>query len=410
MKKLIIIAIMALMVTVGCGGDTETQEPINEDPKESLEPEMEKEDEEDPLDDQLTAILSRMTTDEKIGQLVMVGIEGETLSEDEADLIIKHKIGGFILFGRNISDLEGTRNLIDHMKNLNLPSEVPLLLAVDEEGGSVTRLSGIYRNLPDQWYLGERGSEDLARDYGRIQGKKLISLGINVNFSPVLDVNSNPQNPVIGRRAISQNPETVARFGTEVFKGIMDSQAIPVGKHFPGHGDTATDSHVSLPVIEKTLDQLRENELVPFKRVIEEGIPAIMVGHLLIPKLDSQPATFSEVLINGLLREDFGFKGVVFSDDLTMGAVTQTMKPSDAALEFILSGGDVALICHGMEEPLEAIENIRIAYNEGILSEEELDIRVRRILQLKLDFNLVDTPLDRNLTWEINKDIEKLLD
>ena len=405
MRKLIGTLIFMLILT-GCGQvarETAPEEIPAENPPLQVEEPPSRE-------DLLMEAVQGMTLEEKIGQLLMAGFEGQEITERESSLIQEYHIGGFIFFGRNITDEEGTRGLIGDLKSLNGGSPVPLLIGVDEEGGAVTRLSGIFGNLPPQSRLGESGDPDLAYQYGSIQGEKLLRLGFNVNFSPVLDVDSNPDNPVIGNRSISPEPKVVAELGVQVWKGMADQGIIPVGKHYPGHGDTDVDSHTLLPVIQKSEEQLQSTELVPFKTSIQEGIPAMMVGHLLIPSLDDRAASLSSPIMEKLLREELGFGGVLFSDDLTMGAITESMTVSEAAVEFLAAGGDIALICHGETNVVEAFEAIERAVGEESLSEEEIDKKLVRIIRLKEDFGMEDRPVTDTFKRDLEDRIEGLFD
>jgi len=405
MKKIICILLLTILLS-GCGVIVQN-DPPGEIPAENPSPQ-----EPDPpsRDEVLAQFVEDMTLQEKIGQLIMAGFEGTQVSEREVSLIEDYHIGGFIFFGRNITNEEETRNLIHELKTIKSDSPVQLFIGVDEEGGPVSRLSGIYRNLPPQSSLGESGDPEIAYEYGSIQGEKLRRLGFNVNFSPVLDVDSNPNNPVIGNRAISNDPSLVAQLGIQVWKGIGDQGVVPVGKHFPGHGDTDVDSHTLLPVIEKSREELDETELVPFQASVDQGIPALMVGHLLIPALDQEPASLSEGIMEDLLRDEMGFRGVLFSDDLTMGAITDRMSVSEAAVDFIGAGGDVALICHGETEVMEAFKAIEAAVRDGIISEEYIDQKLVRIIRLKEDFKLGDEPVNDNSQEGIDSRIEGLFD
>jgi len=405
MKKIICILLLTILLS-GCGV-TVQNDPPGEIPAENPSTQ-----EPDPpsRDEVLAQFVEDMTLQEKIGQLLMAGFEGTQVSEREVSLIEDYHIGGFIFFGRNITNEEETRNLIHELKTIKSDSPVQLFIGVDEEGGPVSRLSGIYRNLPPQSSLGESGDPEIAYEYGSIQGEKLRRLGFNVNFSPVLDVDSNPNNPVIGNRAISNDPSLVAQLGIQVWKGIGDQGVVPVGKHFPGHGDTDVDSHTLLPVIEKSREELDETELVPFQASVDQGIPALMVGHLLIPALDQEPASLSEGIMEDLLRDEMGFRGVLFSDDLTMGAITDRMSVSEAAVDFIGAGGDVALICHGETEVMEAFKAIEAAVRDGIISEEYIDQKLVRIIRLKEDFKLGDEPVNDNSQEGIDSRIEGLFD
>ncbi|MDY0235155.1 MAG: beta-N-acetylhexosaminidase [Gudongella sp.] len=358
--------------------DTNKDIPVNENEKEKS------------IEDMISEQIEVMSLDEKIGQLLISGFEGPEISQRERELIETYKIGGFILFQRNIISYEQTLRLLNSLKDLNSNNKIPLLLSIDEEGGRVSRLDKIFKNLEPVSNLGLKNNEKLAFEYGQIQALKLLALGFNLNFSPVLDVNSNPKNVVIGNRAISDDPEKVALLGTQIFKSMMESGIIPVGKHYPGHGDTLLDSHYNMPIITKSKNELEKVEFLPFKKAIKNGIPGLMVGHLYLEALSNEPASLSTEIITDILRKEQDFDGVVFSDDLTMGAISDTYDIGDAAVKFIKAGGDIALICHNDDNIFRVINSIEDALAEGQITQYELDEKVFRILNLKKRFNLED--------------------
>jgi beta-N-acetylhexosaminidase len=403
----IIISILLVLLTVGCSPLKEQLPPSAEEPsREPLEP-VEKP---GPTEEEiLKERIMGMTFEEKLGQMVMIGIGGFTATEEELNLISENKIGGVILFQRNIKDADQVKELINSLIAANEGNPLPLIIGIDEEGGRVSRLSGIFDNLPPAAKLGEEDDLDLSYSYGAVQASKLRNLGFNLNFSPVLDVSSNPSNPVIGNRAISSDPFVAERNGESIIIGLMDGGIVPVGKHFPGHGDTSVDSHLTLPRITKNIEDMYTLELVPFIGAIEAGIPAIMVGHLMVEDIDDLPATISEKMINGLLRENLGFKGVVFSDDMTMGAIAENYEISSAVVDFIRAGGDIALICHGVQPVNEALQKIMNSYLEGSLDEKDINEHVLRIMMLKADIEENVDKVDVPETSEVEFLIEELL-
>ena len=215
-------------------------------------------------------LMEEMTLEEKIGQLLVIGMEGKTYGDELDHLIRQYHIGGIILLGKNISYPAGMLKLLNESKKANADYKIPLFISVDEEGGRVSRLPSSMKKLPAAEYFGRTGDETLAYETGAYLADLLHAFGYNMNYAPVLDVHSNPRNPVIGDRSFSSDPDEVADLGMAVMKGMTDNGIISVVKHFPGHGDTYVDSHLSLPVIGKTLEELHETELIPFKRAIEE--------------------------------------------------------------------------------------------------------------------------------------------
>lgn len=401
-KLFIILIILALLF--GCSLNQDAKLPIEEKPSPNGEiPDPDGEDKEpvkEPTEEELylkrlSDYIDSLSIEEKIGQLVIAGLEGTEVTSREVQLIKEFHISGFIFFQRNISDYSGTKDLMDELRENSNP-QLPLFFGVDEEGGLVTRLSGIYKNLPSLDVLGEKNDYLLSKEYGLIQGLKTLSLGFNLNFAPVLDVNSNPNNPVIGNRALSNDPNTVLQNGLALIDGYEESGVIPVAKHFPGHGDTSVDSHIDLPRVNKTKEELLKVELIPFMGAIEEGVAAIMVGHILMPELDDKPSSLSHEILTGILREDLSYKGLIISDDMTMGAITNYYGLEDASLEFLKSGGDLLLICHGLDTPSNVINRIKEGIINGEIDEKSIDEKLMRILRLKDKIKEISVELSRD--------------
>lgn len=336
-----------------------------------------------------------MTLEEKLGQLLIVGMEGKTYGDELDHLIRQYHVGGIILLGKNISYPAGMLKLLNESKRANADYEIPLFISVDEEGGRVSRLPSSMRKLPAAEYFGRIGDETLAYQTGVYLADLLHGFGYNMNYAPVLDVHSNPKNPVIGDRSFSSNPNAVADLGLATMKGMMDNGIISVVKHFPGHGDTHVDSHLSLPVIEKTLDELHEIELIPFQRAIEELADVIMVAHIMFPELDDKnPSSLSKKIITDLLRKEMQFEGVVITDDLTMGAIVNDYTVPEAALQSFIAGSDLLLIAGDYENQVGTIDALMAAVKAGTISEVRIDESVRRILRLKERFKLKDDPIE----------------
>ncbi|MDX9916552.1 MAG: beta-N-acetylhexosaminidase [Gudongella sp.] len=408
---LIALTAISLLIT-GCGRKQEGIKPetviseITQSEEETItleEPDITEETEEN----QLLERVQKMNLQEKIGQLVIIGINGAKANEEELKLIAERSVGGVIFFQRNVENETQLSTLIESLNEANGNSSLPLFLSIDEEGGKVTRLSNIFPNFRSAYELGKLNNEEASYKYGSLQALKLKYFGINMDFSPVLDVSSNAKNRVIGDRSISQNPEIVAIQGVSIAKGIMSQGIIPVVKHFPGHGDTSVDSHEGLPVINKNRDRLFKQDIYPFKYSIDNGIPAVMVGHLLVTAFDDEPASVSNIVINDLLRGDLGFNGVVFSDDMTMGAVTKGYGTAGAAAKFIISGGDVALICHGTESVNEFLDSMEEMVISGLITEEQINEKVLRIAALKEQFIVNDLDQQQNDLQELIEMMDK---
>lgn len=231
-----------------------------------------------------------------------------------------------------------------------------------------------------------------------------------MDFAPVLDINSNPKNPVIGNRAFGATLDIVRDLGIETMKGIQSENVIPVVKHFPGHGDTSVDSHVGLPTVNNDLNRLESFELVPFREAIEEGADAVMIAHILLPKIDKEnPSSLSKDIITDILRNKLEFDGVVITDDMTMGAISKNYNVNEAAVKSINAGTDIVLVCHGYEKAIEVINSVKDAVIKGEISEERVNESVYRILKLKNKYNLKDEITDSVDVDKINNKIRTLL-
>lgn len=343
------------------------------------------------LEARIALTIDSMSLEEKIGQLLITGLSGTTTNKATKRLIEQQHVGGFILFANNLKrGLQPSVALLNELKAANADNPVPLFLSVDQEGGRVTRLPDAFRKMPASMTVGQSHEPRLAERMGELIAHQLQTLGFNMNFAPVLDVASNPDNNVIGNRSFGADPELVAMMGAAQMSGLRAGGIIPVVKHFPGHGDTAVDSHVELPIIRKSADELAQLELLPFRHAIQSGAEAVMVAHILFPELDPEfPASLSDAIIAGLLRDKLGFEGVVITDDLAMGAIARHYGMAEAAVRAIEAGGDLVLIARS-----EAVGSIHGQLLErvrsGQLAESRIDESVARILRLKYTYNLQD--------------------
>ncbi|SDY11559.1 beta-N-acetylhexosaminidase [Salimicrobium album] len=357
------------------------------------------------------AKISNMSLDEKIGQMIFGGVSGTEMNEETQEVIEKYHVGGLILFGNNITSAPQTVDFLNEMKQVNENNPYPLLLGVDEEGGRVSRMPPEVTKLPPGGEIGELDDPDLAFKTGEILGAQMNELGFNLDFAPVLDVNSNPDNPVIGDRSFSSDPETVSELGIQVMKGIEEQEVIPVIKHFPGHGDTSVDSHLNLPKVTKSYEELKQMELVPFKQAIKAGADVTMTSHILLPAFDEQyPASMSEAVITDVLRDDLGFEGVVITDDLTMGAITNEYSVEDAAVETVKAGGDLLLMAHDSNLISTVFNELKTAVENGELSEARINESVARIADLKEKYQITGEQTPSPDFQPVNRKVEEVLE
>ncbi len=361
--------------------------------------------------EEIQQLINAMTLEEKVGQLVMVGIDGFSNDAHSRQLMEKYHVGGFIVFKKNIQTTNQLTALLNSLKETNAASnKVPVFLSVDEEGGRVSRLPEEFHKFPSNYIIGQKNDSILSYQIGQILGKELRAFGLNMDFAPVLDINSNPDNPVIGDRSFGTTAGLVSKLGVETMKGIQSQNTISVVKHFPGHGDTSVDSHIGLPRVNHGIDRLKSFELKPFEAAIENDADAVMIAHILLPKLDAEnPASFSKAVITDLLRTDMNFDGVVITDDFTMGAIAKNYDMGKAAVKSIKAGGDIVLVCHGFDKQETVIKALLAAARSGQISQDRLDQSVNRILKLKRKYVLADTPAGPVDVKSINDQIDALL-
>ncbi|MGR6856522.1 glycoside hydrolase family 3 protein [Bacillus halotolerans] len=381
--------------------------------------------------DDAKQIVDRMTLDEKLGQMLMPDFrnwkkEGESspqaftkMNEEVAGLIKKYQFGGIILFAENVKTTEQTVRLTDAYQKAS--PKIPLLLSIDQEGGIVTRL-GEGTNFPGNMALGATRSRINAYQTGSMIGKELSVLGINTDFSPVLDINNNPDNPVIGVRSFSSDRELTARLGLYSMKGLQRQNIASALKHFPGHGDTDVDSHYGLPLVSHNQKRLREVELYPFQKAIDAGADMVMTAHVQFPafddttyksKLDGSdimvPATLSKKVMTGLLREEMGFGGVIVTDALNMKAIADHFGQEEAVVMAIKAGVDIALMPVSVtslkdEQKLASVINsLKEAVKNGDIPLQQINKSVERIISLKIKRGIYPAQHDSNIDKKVKK-------
>ncbi|HXE75089.1 MAG TPA: glycoside hydrolase family 3 N-terminal domain-containing protein [Candidatus Xenobia bacterium] len=336
--------------------------------------------------------LKEMTLEEKIGQLIVAPLMAPFLDPRSSDVkelerrVTQYKVGGFHTFARDPT--ENVR-LLNHLQKL---AKVPLLITADLEGGAGYQFNGGTR-VPRAMALGATGSEELVYEAGRITALEGRALGIGVNFYPVVDVNNNPRNPIINIRAFGEDPAQVARLGAAYIRGSHAGGLLATAKHFPGHGDTAADSHMELPIIELGRERLDQIELPPFRAAVEAGVDAVMTAHICLPKLDPDPcppASLSPTVTTNLLRDNLRFPGLIFTDALTMNGVTTKYSPEEAAVLAVKAGADVLLIPVDSAKTVQALKR---AVESGEIPLERIEASARRILEAKAQLGLHENRL-----------------
>jgi beta-N-acetylhexosaminidase len=353
------------------------------------------------MQDPLQQRIDAMSIEWKIGQMLMAGVAGQALTDDARYLIGELHVGNVVLMPRNIDSPRQVFELTRHLQTVARDANgVGLLIATDQEGGLVQRLRVIddFTPMPNAVVVGATGRPDLVRSYGRMVGNEMRAVGVNMDLAPVLDVNDNPQNPVIGPRAFGTTPDVVERAGLAFLAGLHDAGIIGAGKHFPGHGNTSTDSHFTVPVVHKERAALGEVELRPFRAAVNAGIDAIMPAHVVYPALDPSnvPATVSRAMLTELLRGELGFEGVIITDDMGMAGIREIYAPEEAAVQAVLAGQDLLLCARlpgtGPGCTPEMLVQLRSGLLQAVASERisvtRVDESVRRVLTLKARYQV----------------------
>jgi beta-N-acetylhexosaminidase len=342
-------------------------------------------------------------TPHSIPSLFCFGFDGITMP-DHLRPWLESNLGGVILFRRNLQNLSQICQL---MAMLHAASSAPLLVGVDQEGGRVTRLPAPFLAPPPAATLGAIGDEDFTRDLARAMGRELRAAGFTWNLAPVLDVHTNPRNPIIGDRAFSHDPECVAQLGAAAIRGFTEAGILATAKHFPGHGDTMMDSHLTLPESLQPSARWRAVEFVPFRQAIRSGVPLVMVAHLACPALDpASPSSLSQPIITGILREELGYDGVVVSDDLEMEAIAARLDLGEAAVRFLEAGGDLVLICQDPGRQRAALAAVEAAVAVGRLSEARLAASLDRIARVRRRLETRLSPVDAEAAQAIVGSVE----
>jgi beta-N-acetylhexosaminidase len=345
------------------------------------------------LDARAEQVLQRMSLEEQVGQLMIIALRDESVSPVAVEMIRDRHVGGVILFTRNLGEPAHARELTAALQDLALHSGagIPLFTALDQEGGIVNRAATGVTVWPSQMLLGASADPTLVERSAQMTAVELRAVGMNMNFAPVLDVNNNPANPVIGTRSYGADPALVATLGTRAIAAYRQAGIIAVAKHFPGHGDTNIDSHVALPVIDKSPAELERLELIPFRAAIAAGVDGIMTAHIAIPRITgSEPATLSRTMVTTMLRQHLGYDGLIVTDDLEMGAIVERYGTAEAAVLAFRAGADLLLFRFTEAEQRRAYDLLLAAVRTEPALRAQLAESVRRILRVKLRYGLFE--------------------
>lgn len=378
-KKFIILFIFIITILTGCSNNKKVSNKDFE--KLSIE-------------EKVNYKMDNLSIDEKIAQMLIVYYIGDEYDENLSNIIKEVKPGGFILMSDNITTYDRTLNFVKGMQN---DSDIPMIISTDEEGGSVQRIKGIrdisVTDIPYMYYLGQTKDKNLAYKVGEIIANELRTIGVNLTYAPVMDIYSNPNNTVIGKRSFGSDPNTVYDMATSLKNGIEDNLVNTCIKHFPGHGDTETDSHFEIPIINKTLDELENSDLLPFIKSINDT-NMIMVGHIALPKItnSSIPASLSKEIVTDLLKNKYNYKGLVITDALNMRSLTDNYSDKEIYTMAINAGVDLLLMPNGSKN---AIKYIKEAIDNNEIDIETINESVRKILTYKYS-NIKENYLDKS--------------
>ena len=378
-KKFIILFIFIITILTGCSNNKKVSNKDFE--KLSIE-------------EKVNYKMDNLSIDEKIAQMLIVYYIGDEYDENLSNIIKEVKPGGFILMSDNITTYDRTLNFVKGMQN---DSDIPMIIYTDEEGGSVQRIKEIrdisVTDIPYMYYLGQTKDKNLAYKVGEIIANELRTIGVNLTYAPVMDIYSNPNNIVIGKRSFGSDPNTVYDMATSLKNGIEDNLVNTCIKHFPGHGDTETDSHFEIPIINKTLDELENSDLLPFIKSINDT-NMIMVGHIALPKItnSSIPASLSKEIVTDLLKNKYNYKGLVITDALNMRSLTNNYSDKEIYTMAINAGVDLLLMPNGSKN---AIKYIKEAIDDEEININIINESVRKILTYKYS-NIKENYLDKS--------------
>ena len=351
----------------------------------------------DPTDEELLherilEIMASLSIEEKLGQLFIVGFPGKTVPNSLRNTVKEKRFGNFIYFGENVEKNLGVAAMSNQIQDLVLDEVgIPAFIAMDHEGGMVVRFTENATHFIGNMGLAATGNALNAYNVGKYSGMELRHYGVNLNFAPVMDVNNNPQNPVIGVRSFSDDPEVVSSYGINLIKGYSEANVLTTAKHFPGHGDTVVDSHYGLPKINHNKERLYEIELAPFIDAINAGVDSIMSAHIIFSAFDNElPATLSYKVLTELLREELGFGGLIITDEMRMQAIRDNFGVAEAGIMALKAGADMLLYAESTSTSVEAYNGVLNAIKAGEISEARIDESVYRVIKTKIKYGLFE--------------------
>lgn len=335
--------------------------------------------------------LNELSIQEKIGQMIIIGMDTNYITERIKLMITKYKIGGIILYRKNFNTYEDMLTLIRQLKDLNKGNKIPLWIAIDQEGGRVNRMPKEILNLPAANKIATKGGMEAVEKSAEIIGKLLKQSGYHVNFAPVLDIKRFKDNHAIGDRCYGKKEEEVAKYGIAFMKKLQEEGILSVVKHFPGHGATKKDSHYFLPMIKERVEYLEKEDMYPFEQAIKNGAEAILIGHLLIRNVTGIfPASLSKKFIMKYLRKKYRYNGLIITDDLKMRAIRLWYGAEFAVRKAFEVGNDVIVFRFHQEEERKAIETVVKQVKDGKLKEGRINRSVRRIVKMKKKYGLFE--------------------
>lgn len=348
-------------------------------------------------DTEIEGLIGRMSIEEKVGQLLIFGIGGRQVGSVPKAHITKRFVGGLILYDRNIRVPAQVAALTVGLQQVaqQTPNAIPLFIAIDQEGGTVARLRKGATVLPGNLALGATRSKALAAKAGELTAIELAAVGVNFNFAPVMDINTNPNNPVIGVRSYGESSDLVSELGTAYIRGLQRNGVLATAKHFPGHGDTSVDSHKKLPIVRHDKKRVNTVELAPFRAAIKANVAAIMSAHILYPALDNEmPATLSYPILTRYLRQLLGYNGLIITDDLEMKAIDDQYEIGEAAVLAIQAGADMVIVASTLKKQQRVYNALRQAVRNRRISEIRLNESVLRILKSKNAYGILEKPIN----------------
>ena len=354
--------------------------------------------------------VKELSIQEKIGQMIMIGMDTNYITDRVKIMITKYKIGGIILYRKNFNTYDKMLELIQQLKELNKNNKLPLFIAIDQEGGRVNRMPPEIQNLPAANKIAMQDNEELVKKSAQLTGELLKKSGFNLNFAPVLDIKNFSNEHAIGDRCFGNDKNTVAKYGITTMKTLQEQGVISVIKHFPGHGATTRDSHYFLPIINKKIKDIENEDMYPFEEALNNGADCLLVGHLLIKNITGfYPASLSRKFISRYIRKKYRYNGLIFTDDLKMRAIKLLYGPTNSVVKAFKAGNDIIIFRFNAEEEKNAIDKVIKLAQTSRIKENRINRSVKRIISLKEKYNISDDMPDKNINIDtFNDEVSKI--